>query len=76
VEIALNQYKSSLRSKLGNFSRKSERIVLKKSQKEACNFKAIQIMFNALKKEYDSWFFNLVDLFQGIEETITKLESF
>ena len=76
IEMALTLYKTSLKAKLSGFSKKSERIVLKKSKKEACNFKAIQIMFNALKKEYDGWFFKLVDIFQGIEESIVNIEKF
>lgn len=74
--MALTQYRSSLQTKLSNFSKKAARIVTKKSKKEACNFKAIQVMFNALKTEYDKWFFQLVDIFQGVEESIANIESF
>jgi len=52
-----------LQQRIITFSEKSEKIIAKKAQNKSCNFSAVKMYFNALKKDYDTWFFLLVDVF-------------
>ena len=40
-----------------------------------CNFSAIKIYFQKLKKEYDPWFMIFINIFENFEELIMKLDE-
>ncbi|CDW86389.1 UNKNOWN [Stylonychia lemnae] len=74
LDILLSQFEI-LQPRISMFAKKSEKIVNQKVQQQQCNFSAIKHYFITLKKEYDQWFFILIDIFQGIEEIVMALEK-